>query len=228
MDVNLEASWKQALATEFDKPYFKQLAEFVRAEYLKTKVYPAPKQIFSALDHCPFDQVKVVIIGQDPYHGQGQANGLCFSVGNEVTIPPSLQNIYKEIHSDLGLPIPKTGNLEHWANQGVLLLNATLTVRAGQAGSHQGKGWEQFTDAIIKVLSEQKTGLIFLLWGNYAKQKGAIIDRTKHHVLTAAHPSPFSANNGFFGCKHFSQTNSLLQIMGKVPIAWIPASDLSL
>ncbi len=222
MNVQIEPSWKQALATEFEKPYFAALTEFVKTEYQQTKVYPAPKQIFSAFGHCPFDQVKVVIIGQDPYHGKGQANGLCFSVADHIAIPPSLQNIYKEIHEDLGLPIPSTGNLEHWADQGVLLLNATLTVRAGQAGSHQGKGWEQFTDAVIQKLSNEKTGLIFLLWGNYAKQKGAVIDRSKHHVLTAAHPSPFSAYSGFFGCKHFSQTNQLLQRAGKTPIQWAP------
>lgn len=223
MDVAIEPSWKQALAKEFEQPYFEQLTNFVRSEYQRTKIYPPPKQIFYAFNHCPFDHVKVIIIGQDPYHGQGQANGLCFSVRNGVAIPPSLQNIYKEIHDDLGLPIPTTGNLEHWADQGVLLLNATLTVQAGQAGSHQGKGWEQFTDAVIKILSDQKTGLVFLLWGNYAKQKGAIIDRSKHHVLTAAHPSPFSANNGWFGCKHFSQTNALLHANGQTPIAWTPA-----
>ncbi|MBI4407882.1 MAG: uracil-DNA glycosylase [Candidatus Kerfeldbacteria bacterium] len=223
MDIKMEPSWKRALAGEFDQPYFMDLTKFVRADYQHTKVYPPPKQIFSAFDHCPFDKVKVVIIGQDPYHGSGQANGLCFSVADHVAIPPSLQNIYKEIHADVGLPIPTTGNLEHWADQGVLLLNATLTVRANQAGSHQGKGWEQFTDAVIKILSDQKSGLVFLLWGNYAKQKGAIIDRSKHHVLTAAHPSPFSANTGFFGCKHFSQTNTLLRAMGKEPIAWTPA-----
>lgn len=223
MNVTIESSWKQVLTEEFDQPYFIDLTKFVRTEYQRTKVYPPPKQIFAAFNHCSFDNVKVVIIGQDPYHGQGQANGLCFSVGNSVAIPPSLQNIYKEIHDDLGLPIPTTGNLEHWADQGVLLLNATLTVQAGQAGSHQGKGWEQLTDAVIKTLSDQKTGLVFLLWGNYAKQKGAIIDRTKHHVLTAAHPSPFSASNGWFGCKHFSQTNALLQQMGKTPIAWTSA-----
>lgn len=222
MNVQIESSWKRILADEFAQPYFAELTDFVRSEYVKTKVYPPPKQIFSAFAHCPFDQVKVVIIGQDPYHGAGQANGLCFSVADHIALPPSLQNIYKEIHNNLGLPIPTTGNLAHWADQGVLLLNATLTVRASQAGSHQGKGWEQFTDAVIQKLSDEKTDLIFLLWGNYAKQKGAMIDRSKHHVLTAAHPSPFSANSGWFGCKHFSQTNALLQSMGKVPIAWTP------
>lgn len=225
MDVKLETSWKQALAQEFDQPYFKALTDFVRSEYQKTKIYPPPKQIFSAFDHCSFDQVKVVIIGQDPYHGTGQANGLCFSVADHIAIPPSLQNIYKEIHDDLGLPIPNTGNLEHWADQGVLLLNATLTVRAGQAGSHQGKGWEEFTDAVIRKLSEEKAGLVFLLWGNYAKRKGEVIDRKKHHVLTAAHPSPFSAYSGFFGCKHFSKTNQLLEQAGVTPIQWTPASS---
>jgi uracil-DNA glycosylase len=222
MDVKIESTWKQALASEFTQPYFATLSQFVHTEYQRAAVYPPPKRIFAAFDHCPFDRVKVVIIGQDPYHGAGQANGLCFSVTDHIVIPPSLQNIYKEIHTDLGLPIPATGNLEHWADQGVLLLNATLTVRAGQAGSHQGKGWEQFTDAVIKLLSNHKTGLVFLLWGNYAKQKGTAIDRSKHHVLTAAHPSPFSANNGWFGCKHFSQTNELLTQMGKAPIAWTP------
>ncbi len=220
-DVKIEASWKKALATEFDKPYFRNLTKFVRDEYKKTTVYPPPKEIFAAFDHCPLDEVKVVIIGQDPYHNPNQANGLCFSVHDKVPVPPSLQNIFKEIHSDLGLPIPSTGNLEHWADQGILLLNATLTVRANQAGSHQNHGWEAFTDAVIKYLSENTTGLIFLLWGNYAKQKGAIIDRTKHHVLTAAHPSPFSASNGFFGCKHFSQTNVLLKSLGKEPVEWV-------
>jgi len=223
MNVKIEPSWKKVLASEFTQPYFETLSAFVHSEYTSTKVYPPPKRIFAAFNHCPFDRVKVVIIGQDPYHGTGQANGLCFSVADHITTPPSLQNIYKEIHDDIGLPIPKTGNLEHWADQGVLLLNATLTVRAGQAASHQGKGWEQFTDAVIKLLSDQKTGLVFLLWGNYAKQKGAVINRQKHHVLTAAHPSPFSAYNGWFGCKHFSKTNQLLQAMGQKPISWTPA-----
>lgn len=219
--IKIEQSWKDALAAEFNKPYFTELTNFVRTEYQKTKVYPSPKEIFAAFDHCPLDKIKVVIIGQDPYHNPNQANGLCFSVHDTVPVPPSLQNIFKEIHADLGLDIPKSGNLEHWADQGVLLLNATLTVRANQAGSHQNHGWETFTDAVIKYLSENKNGLIFLLWGNYAKQKGAVIDRTKHHVLTAAHPSPFSANNGFFGCKHFSKTNELLKNAGKKPIQWV-------
>lgn len=218
--VKIEGGWKEALAGEFNKPYFAELTNFVRNEYKKTKVYPPPKEIFAAFDHCPLDKVKVVIIGQDPYHNPNQANGLCFSVHDKVPVPPSLQNIFKEIHADLGLNVPTSGNLEHWADQGVLLLNATLTVRANQPGSHQKHGWETFTDAVIKYLSENKNGLIFLLWGNYAKQKGAIIDSTKHHILTAAHPSPFSANNGFFGCKHFSKTNELLKSLSKEPIRW--------
>lgn len=222
MNVQIESSWKAVLSEEFSQPYFKELTDFIRQQYQTTTVYPAPKNIFAAFAHCPFNQVKVAIIGQDPYHGAGQANGLCFSVADHMAIPPSLQNIYKEIHTDLGLPIPTTGNLVHWADQGVLLLNATLTVQAGRAGSHQGKGWERFTDAVIQLLSDQTTGLVFLLWGNYAKQKGAMIDRKKHHVLTAAHPSPFSANNGFFGCKHFSQTNQWLRQQKKEPITWTP------
>lgn len=221
MNVRIEDSWKTALAEEFSKTYFTELTDFVRSEYTRGKVYPPPKEIFAAFDHCPVEKVKVVIIGQDPYHNPGQANGLCFSVHDNIAMPPSLQNIFKEIHDDLGLPIPQTGNLEHWADQGVLLLNATLTVRANQAGSHQNHGWEMFTDAVIQYLSENKTELVFLLWGNYAKQKGAIIDKTKHHILTAAHPSPFSANNGFFGCKHFSKTNELLTKLGKAPIQWV-------
>lgn len=213
-------SWKMLLADEFDKPYFKTLTDFVRQEYQTTKVFPPPQRIFAALDHCPVDQVKVVIIGQDPYHGPGQANGLSFSVNQGVALPPSLQNIFKELQDDLGLAIPLSGDLEPWAGQGVLMLNAMLTVRAHQAGSHQQRGWEQFTDAIIKRLSEDKSGLIFLLWGNYAKHKGEVIDATKHHVLSSAHPSPFSAYNGFFGNKHFSKTNQLLVTMGKAPINW--------
>lgn len=220
-NIRIEDSWKTALAEEFSKTYFTELTDFVRSEYKRAKVYPPPKEIFAAFNHCPVEKVKVVILGQDPYHNPGQANGLCFSVHDEVPMPPSLQNIFKEMHDDLGIPTPTTGNLEHWADQGILLLNATLTVRANQAGSHQGHGWEVFTDAVIQYLSDTTTGLIFLLWGNYAKQKGTIIDQTKHYILTAAHPSPFSANNGFFGCKHFSQTNELLKKIGKAPIRWI-------
>ena len=220
MDVRLEPSWKEQLNDEFEKPYFKQLAQFVRSEYLSKLVYPPPKFVFNALNSTPFDKAKVVILGQDPYHGAGQANGLCFSVNDGVRTPPSLQNIYKEIHTDLGLPIPQTGNLQHWADQGVLLLNATLTVEAGQAGSHQHKGWEEFTDAIIRALSQKREHLVFLLWGAYAQKKGAMIDTKKHLVQTAAHPSPFSADR-FFGCKHFSKTNAYLKAHGVTPIEWV-------
>jgi len=221
MDVKLEASWKEHLKDEFAKPYFKALTEFVREEYQTKTVYPPPKRIFAALDEVPFDKVRVVILGQDPYHGPGQANGLSFSVADGVPFPPSLRNIFKEIHDDLGLPMPTTGNLDHWAAQGVLLLNATLTVVAGNAGSHQGKGWEEFTDAVIKKLNDEREGLVFLLWGAYAQKKGAIIDRTKHYVLASAHPSPLSAHNGFFGNHHFSLTNAYLIGKGQKPIDWV-------
>src|SRR5688572_28745091 len=220
MDVRLEASWKERLQGEFEKPYFKELAEFVRAAYVGATVYPPPKCVFNALDAVAFEDVRVVILGQDPYHGPGQAHGLCFSVPDGVPKPPSLQNIFKEIHQDLGLPIPASGNLAHWAKQGVLLLNATLTVESGQAGSHQGKGWEEFTDAVIKKLNDGRDGLVFMLWGAYAQKKGAYIDRAKHLVLTAPHPSPLSAHNGFFGCRHFSKTNAYLVSKGGAPIAW--------
>jgi uracil-DNA glycosylase len=220
--VKIHPSWKKHLAGEFEKPYFEELADFVRGEYQHSIVYPAPKNIFRAFDLCPFDDVEVVILGQDPYHGPDQANGLCFAVGEGIRLPPSLQNIFKEIENDLGTPvIHKTGDLERWARQGVLLLNATLTVRAHQAGSHQGKGWEQFTDAAIKVLSEQREHLVFILWGNYAKTKGAHIDRTKHLVLESAHPSPFSAHSGFFGNKHFSKTNAYLAKHDKQIVDWL-------
>lgn len=220
--VKIHPSWKQHLAGEFEKPYFKELAHFVRNEYQHAIVYPAPKNIFRAFDLCPFDDVEVVILGQDPYHGPDQANGLCFAVGEGIRLPPSLQNIFKEIESDLGTPvIHKSGDLERWAKQGVLLLNATLTVRAHQAGSHQGKGWEEFTDAAIKALSDEREHLVFILWGNYAKTKGAHIDRAKHLVLESAHPSPFSAYNGFFGCKHFSKANEYLQKHDKKTIDWL-------
>ena len=203
MDVRIEESWKQHLDEEFDKGYFKNLVEFVKEEYQTQRVYPPGSLIFSAFDHCSFNDLKVVIVGQDPYHGAKQANGLCFSVSDEIRQPPSLQNIFKEIKEDLGIPIPESGNLERWADQGVLLLNATLTVRASQAGSHQNKGWEEFTDAVLRKVSESREGVVFMLWGAYAQKKGAIIDQQKHYVLKAAHPSPFSAHNGFFGCKHF-------------------------
>ncbi len=220
LDVKIAPSWKTKLETEFRKPYFKQLIQFVKNEYQTHTVYPPGKEIFRAFDCSDFDQVKVVIIGQDPYHGPGQANGLCFSVRDGVTPPPSLKNIFKEIHNDLGKPIPKNGELEGWAKQGVLLLNATLTVRASSPGSHQNKGWETFTDAVIKQISDQKSNLVFLLWGAYAQKKGEIIDRNKHLVLMSAHPSPFSADRGFFGCKHFSKTNEYLKSKGLKEIEW--------
>lgn len=220
MDIKLEPSWKQALAEEFEQPYFVELAQFVRDEYKKGAVYPPPKHIFRAFDLTPFDKVRVVILGQDPYHGPGQANGLCFAVGAGVPLPPSLQNIFKELESDLGQAVQKSGDLERWAAQGVLLLNATLTVRAQSAGSHQGKGWEQFTDAAIKALSEKREHLVFILWGNYAKAKGAHIDRVRHLVIESPHPSPFSASSGFFGSKPFSKTNAYLRKIGQEPIDW--------
>lgn len=220
MNVQIEESWKQRLATEFEKDYFIRLTDFVRNEYHTTTIYPPGKLIFNAFNLCSFEQTKVVIIGQDPYHGPGQAHGLCFSVNDGVPFPPSLQNIFKEIQSDLGITIPTSGNLTRWANQGVLLLNATLTVRAHQAGSHQRKGWEEFTDAAIRILAEQKEHLVFILWGAYAQKKGAFIDRNKHLVLTSAHPSPLSAYNGFFGNKHFSRANEYLIAHSETPIEW--------
>lgn len=221
-EVKIEESWKRVLQDEFGEAYFKTLSEFVKSEYQHAIVFPPPKQIFRAFDLCPFDKVEVVILGQDPYHGAGQANGLCFAVSEGVALPPSLQNIFKEIESDLGQPlVHRTGDLERWATQGVLLLNATLTVRAHLAGSHQGKGWEQFTDAVIRKLSEERENLVFILWGNYARQKGAHIDRFKHCVIESPHPSPFSAYNGFFGSKPFSKTNAYLEAHGKRPIDWL-------
>ena len=221
MNVKIEESWKNILQEEFEKPYFESLIQFVKSEYQSQRCFPKGSQIFSAFDHCPFDQVNVVIIGQDPYHGPGQANGLCFSVHDGITHPPSLINIFKEIETDIGNPYPKSGDLSRWAEQGVLLLNATLTVRAHQAGSHQRKGWEQFTDAVIQQISQNREGVIFLLWGGFAKKKGAKIDKNKHHVLTSGHPSPLSANRGYwFGNKHFSETNALLQQMNKSEIKW--------
>ena len=205
---------------EFSKDYFIRLTDFVRKEYHETTVYPPGKLIFNAFNLCPFDKVKVVIIGQDPYHGPGQAHGLCFSVNDGIQPPPSLVNIFKEISSDLGKPIPPSGNLTRWAEQGVLLLNATLTVRAHQAGSHQRRGWEEFTDAVIRKLAEEKNNLVFILWGSYAQKKGAFIDRNKHLVLTSVHPSPLSAHNGFFGNHHFSLANDYLVKNGKTAIDW--------
>ncbi len=221
-EVKMEGSWKQVLAEEFGRDYFQQLREFVKGEYQHAIVYPAPKNIFRAFELTPFEQVEVVILGQDPYHGPGQANGLCFAVGEGVALPPSLQNIFKEVESDLGQKLAhRTGDLERWARQGVLLLNATLTVRAHSAGSHQSKGWEEFTDAVIRKLSEEKDGLVFILWGNYAKAKGAHIDRARHLVIGSAHPSPFSAASGFFGSKPFSRTNEYLAAHHKKPIDWL-------
>ena len=206
---------------EFDKPYFAQLAAFVREEYSKNTCYPKGKDIFSAFEHSPFEMTKVVIIGQDPYHGPGQAHGLCFSVKAGVAHPPSLINIFKELQIDLNKPYPKSGDLTSWADQGVLLLNATLTVRAREAGSHQNKGWEIFTDAVIRKISSEREGIVFLLWGGYAKKKAALIDASKHHILTSGHPSPLSANRGlWFGNKHFSQTNEILSQNGKKAINW--------
>lgn len=219
-DVKIEPSWKEKLAEEFGKPYFETLTAFVRDEYKKYTIYPPGGKIFNAFNSTPFDKVKVVILGQDPYHGPQQANGLSFSVSEGVPLPPSLQNIYKELKSDLGVQPPTTGDLERWAQQGVLLLNATLTVRQGAAGSHQGKGWEEFTDAVLRVLSQQREGLVFILWGAYAKRKGAYIDRSRHLVIESAHPSPLSATNGFFGSKPFSKTNQYFQSKGNTQIDW--------
>lgn len=221
MKVDIHESWKPHLQTEFEKPYFKNLAGFVKQEYKNHRCFPPGKEIFNAFNYCPFDAINVVIIGQDPYHGPGQANGLCFSVRDGVSHPPSLINIFKEIENDLGNPYPKSGDLSRWAKQGVLLLNATLTVRAHKAGSHQKQGWETFTDAVIKVISEKKAGVVFLLWGGYAKQKAKLIDNKKHQILASGHPSPLSANRGYwFGNKHFSKTNKLLLDSNKNPVKW--------
>ena len=216
----IDESWKAALGDEFTKPYFASLKQFLVEERAKHIVYPPGKLIFSAFNHTHFDNVKVVILGQDPYHGAGQANGLCFSVSDGVKMPPSLVNIFKEIQNDLGLAFPITGNLERWADQGVLLLNAILTVRANEPGSHQGKGWETFTDCVIQHISKEKEGVVFLLWGRYAQAKEKMIDASKHYILKAPHPSPFSVHTGFYGCKHFSKTNELLKAQGKKEIDW--------
>lgn len=220
INPDIEESWKEALNNEFQREYFITLKAFLLQEKKQYIIYPPGASIFSAFNHTPVDKVKVVILGQDPYHGPGQAHGLCFSVPRGVAAPPSLVNIFKELKTELGIPAPNHGNLEKWADQGVLLLNATLTVRANQAGSHQKKGWEQFTDQVIRELSVRHSGLVFLLWGNYARAKETLIDTTKHHVLKAAHPSPLSAYNGFFGCGHFTKTNELLQQQGLTPIDW--------
>lgn len=222
MEVRIESSWKKKLEEEFGKPYFEELTRFVKEEYAKGTVYPRPGHIFRAFELTPFDTVKVIILGQDPYHGPKQAIGLSFAVEEGVAPPPSLRNIYKELESDLGKPVVHTdGDLSRWATQGVLLLNATLTVRARSAGSHQGKGWEAFTDAVIRVLSEEREHLVFILWGNYARTKGAHIDRAKHLVIESAHPSPFSASSGFFGSKPFSKANAYLEKHGEEPIDWL-------
>ena len=221
MDVKIEPSWKEVLANEFSKDYFVKLTQFVKEEYSgENPIYPPAKLIFNAFDKCPFDKVKVVILGQDPYHGVGQAHGLCFSVNKGIPFPPSLLNIFKEIESDMGTPIPEDGDLTRWSEQGVLLLNATLTVRAAQAGSHQRRGWEEFTDAAIRELASRRDGIVFILWGSYAQKKGAFIDRDKHLVLTSPHPSPLSAYQGFFGNHHFSTANRYLREQGKSEIIW--------
>jgi uracil-DNA glycosylase len=219
-EVKIHPSWLAVLKDEFDKEYFQKLTEFVKQEYTSKKVYPEGKNIFRAFELCPFDEVKVVILGQDPYHGPKQANGLCFSVGDGIPLPPSLQNIYKEIQSDIGIKMPETGNLDNWSRQGMLLLNATLTVQANKPGSHQHQGWEEFTDAVIKEVSEKKEHIVFILWGKYAQEKGKIIDPQKHFILKAPHPSPFSAHSGFFGSKPFSKTNDYLKSIGEKPIDW--------
>ena len=221
MNVSIHNSWEQPLAQEFEQPYFQELVSFIKTEYNHHICYPQGKHIFAAFDHSPFENTKVVIIGQDPYHGPNQANGLCFSVSDGIQHPPSLINVFKEIESDLGIPYPKSGNLERWADQGVLLLNATLTVRAHQAGSHQKKGWETFTDHVIKTISKEQKGIVFLLWGGYAKKKATLIDENKHYILASGHPSPLSANRGYwFGNKHFSKTNEILLQNGRLSINW--------
>jgi uracil-DNA glycosylase len=221
MNINIHTSWKAVLKEEFEKPYFKELSKFVAKEYKQNECFPPKNQVLAAFDACPFDQVRVVVIGQDPYHDVGQAHGLCFSVNEGISHPPSLKNIFKELKDDLGIDVPESGNLEHWAKQGVLLLNATLTVRAHEAGSHQKKGWEQFTDAVIQHISENREGVVFLLWGGFAKKKGRKIDRKKHVVLEMGHPSPLSANRGYwFGNKHFSKTNAYLNSSGSKVIKW--------
>ena len=220
MDVKVEESWKNVLHDEFNKEYFSSLVEFVKGEYQKHTIYPPGNLIFNAFNHCPYDTLKVVIIGQDPYHGPGQAHGLCFSVKEGIAFPPSLKNIFKEIQNDIGVDMPKSGNLERWADQGVLLLNATLTVKAHQAGSHQNKGWENFTDSVIEIIANKKSNVVFILWGAYAQRKAAIVNREKHLVLESVHPSPLSASRGFFDNNHFSKCNSYLQKHGLTPVQW--------
>lgn len=220
MNVKIAEDWKALLADEFEKPYFAELVEFVREEYGSRQIFPRGSNIFRAFDKCPVDKLKVVIIGQDPYHGEGQANGLCFSVNDGVQFPPSLRNIFQEVESDTGAPIPTSGNLDRWAEQGVLLLNAVLTVRAHEAASHAGRGWEQFTDAVVRAIAARREGVVYMLWGSYAQRKGAIADPARNCILKAVHPSPLSAYRGFFGCRHFSQANAYLVARGQEPIVW--------
>ncbi len=219
-EVRMAEDWKALLAEEFDKPYFNDLVRFVKEEYAQGVVYPSGANIFRAFDKCPFERLKVVIIGQDPYHGPNQANGLCFSVNDGVAFPPSLQNIFKEVANDMGVTMPTSGNLDRWAEQGVLLLNAVLTVRAHNAASHAGRGWEQFTDAVVRTVAERKQGVVYMLWGSYAQRKGAIVDGSKNLILKSVHPSPLSAYRGFFGCRHFSLANGYLKQLDKEPICW--------
>ncbi|MBO7312463.1 MAG: uracil-DNA glycosylase [Alistipes sp.] len=220
MDVRIAEDWKEILCEEFSKPYFEELVSFVKQEYASGEIFPAGRNIFRAFDKCPFDKLKVVIIGQDPYHGEGQANGLCFSVNEGTPFPPSLKNIFKEVSDDIGTPIPTSGELDRWAEQGVLLLNSVLTVRAHNAASHAGRGWERFTDAVVTAIAERKQGVVYMLWGSYAQRKGSIADSRQNLILHAVHPSPLSAYRGFFGCKHFSQANRYLVSIGKEPIVW--------
>ena len=220
MDVKIAQDWKEILQPEFDKPYVRELTDFIRQEYASRRIFPRAGNIFRAFDKCPFDKLKVVIIGQDPYHGEGQANGLCFSVADGIPFPPSLQNIFQEVSSDLNRPVPASGNLDRWGEQGVLLLNAVLTVRAHEAASHAGRGWETFTDAVVRAIAERKQGLVSLLWGSYAQRKGAIADPARNCILKAVHPSPLSAYRGFIGCRHFSQANAYLRSQGKAEIEW--------
>lgn len=221
INPEIEAGWKKELISEFNQPYFVELRNFLKLEKIsKEEIYPPGALIFNAFNATPIDKVKIVILGQDPYHGKGQANGLCFSVADHIPHPPSLKNIFKELYNDLAVDIPVSGNLQKWADQGVLLLNATLTVRASSPGSHQNKGWEQFTDAVIRLISEKSSGVVFMLWGKFAQAKEKLIDHEKHFLLKAAHPSPFSAHNGFFGCKHFSKANTILIQNGKEPVNW--------
>ena len=220
MNVKIAEDWKALLADEFEKPYFAELVGFVRKEYSSRQIFPRGGNIFRAFDKCPFDKLKVVIIGQDPYHGEGQANGLCFSVNDGVQFPPSLRNIFQEVESDTGAPVPTSGNLDRWAEQGVLLLNSVLTVRAHEAASHAGRGWEQFTDAVVREIAARREGVVYMLWGSYAQRKGAIADPARDCILKAVRPSPLSAYRGFFGCRHFSRANDYLVAHGKEPIVW--------